>query len=84
LPSHWLISAKIELSRHFAEDLHRLTLLGFTFSGLMPALRSNGWFALFHRGAQPRHLSLHCPDMQQLHDNLQRDASAQANTCSAA
>ncbi|MDR6915603.1 N-acetylglutamate synthase-like GNAT family acetyltransferase [Pseudomonas sp. 3296] len=84
LPSHWLISAKIELSRHFAEDLHRLSMLGFTFSGLMPAQSSNGWFALFHRGAQPRHLSLHCPDMQQLHDNLQRDVSAQANTCSAA
>jgi GNAT superfamily N-acetyltransferase len=84
LPGHWLISAKIELSRHFAEDLHRLTRLGFTFSGLMPVLHSNGWFALFHRGAQPRHLALHCPDMQQLHDNLQRDVSALDNTCSAA
>jgi GNAT superfamily N-acetyltransferase len=84
LPGHWLISAKVELSRHFVEDLHRLSILGFTFSGLMPALHSNGWFALFHRGAQPRHLSLHCPDMQQLHDNLQRNVRALDSTCSAA
>jgi hypothetical protein len=84
LPGHWLICAKVELSRHFAEDLHRLTMQGFTFSGLMPALRSDGWFALFHRGAQLRHLTLHCPDMQQLHDNLQRDLRALDPTCSAA
>ena len=84
LPRHWLISVKLALSRHFAEDLHRLTMRGFTFTGLMPAPRNHGWFALFHRGAQPRNLNLHCPDMQQLHDDLQRNVRALDSACSAA
>ncbi|MGW8466468.1 GNAT family N-acetyltransferase [Pseudomonas sp. CLCA07] len=84
LPPHWFISVKLALSRHFAEDLHRLTMRGFTFTGLMPAPGNQGWFALFHRGAQPRNLNLHCPDMQQLHDDLQRNVRALDSACSAA
>lgn len=82
LPRHWLISAKLYLSRHFAEDLHHLAALGFAFTGLMPTPNSKGWFALFHRGTQPRHLNLHCPHMQQLHDDL--NGNTQSRTCSAA
>ena len=84
LPRHWLISVKLALSRHFAEDLHRLTMRGFTFTGLMPTPGHDGWFALFHRGAQPRHLNLHCPDMQQLHDDVQRNIRALDSARSAA
>ncbi|KJZ33472.1 MULTISPECIES: GNAT family N-acetyltransferase [Pseudomonas] len=84
LPGHWLICAKLQLSQHFTEDLQRMTMLGFTFTGLMPAPGDHGWFALFHRGARPRHLSLHCPDMQQLHDDLQRNVGALDTACSAA
>jgi predicted N-acetyltransferase YhbS len=77
LPGHWLISVKLALSRFFAEDLQRLTMRGFTFTGLMPAPSDHGWFALFYRGAQPRNLNLHCPDMQQMHDELQCNIRAQ-------
>ena len=84
LPLHWLVCAKVTLSQHFAEDLRRLSMLGFTFTGLMPAPLSQGWLALFHRGVQPRHLSLDCPDMQQLHDDLQRNIGALNSACSAA
>jgi len=84
LPIHWLISVKLALSRHFSDDLQRLTMRSFTFTGLMPAPGKHGWFALFHRGAQPRNLNLHCPDMQQLHDNLQRNVRPLDSTCSAA
>jgi GNAT superfamily N-acetyltransferase len=84
LPGRWLISVKLAMSRHFAEDLHRLTGHGFTFTGLMPAHRNCGWFALFHRGAQRRSLNLHCPDMQQLHDDVQRNIRALDSTRSAA
>jgi N-acetylglutamate synthase-like GNAT family acetyltransferase len=79
LPRHWLISVKLELSWHFAEDLHNLSALGFTFTGLMPTHYSKGWFALFHRGAQSRHLTLHCPHMQRLHDDLQQNANTQSS-----
>lgn len=90
LPKRWLISAKLELSWHFAEDLSNLSALGFTFTGLMPTPYSQGWFALFHRGAEPRHLELHCPHMQRLHDDLQQNGNtlisnaAQDSACSAA
>jgi RimJ/RimL family protein N-acetyltransferase len=79
LPRHWLISAKLQMSRHFAQDLRNLAALGFTFTGLMPTSNTNGWFALFHRGAQSRHLSLHCPHMQRLHDDLQQNANTQSS-----
>jgi hypothetical protein len=79
LPMHWLISAKLQLTRHFAEDLRKLTALGFAFTGLMPTPFNSGWFALFHRGSQPRHLNLHCPHMQQLHDDLQLNDTAHAS-----
>jgi GNAT superfamily N-acetyltransferase len=84
LPGHWLISARVELSAHFAEALHSLTMLGFAFTGLTPAPGRHGWFALFHRGAQPRSLSLHCPHMQQLHNDLQRNAQPLRSARSAA
>lgn len=76
LPRHWLISARLELSRHFAQDLRSFSALGFAFTGLMPTPGDNGWFALFHRGVQSRPLNLNCPHMQQLHDDLQQNANA--------
>lgn len=73
LPRHWLISIRLNLSRHFAADLHSLNDLGFAFTGLAPALDNRGgWLALFHRGCRPRRLTLHCPHIQQLHDQAQR------------
>ncbi|MGE8188743.1 GNAT family N-acetyltransferase [Pseudomonas sp. NPDC086278] len=84
LPAHWLVTLHIDLSRHFADDLHQLTAMGFTFTGLIPTQHSHGWFALFHRGVQPRSLSLHCPYMQQLHDDLQRDVETCGSARSAA
>jgi GNAT superfamily N-acetyltransferase len=79
LPRHWLISTKLQLSRHFAQDVRNLAALGFTFTGLMPTSITHGWFALFHRGAQSRHLNLHCPHMQRLHDDLQQNANTQSS-----
>ncbi len=79
LPRHWLISAKLQMSRHFSGDLRNLAALGFAFTGLMPTSNTNGWFALFHRGAQSRHLNLHCPHMQRLHDDLQQNANTQSS-----
>ncbi|MHC8333264.1 GNAT family N-acetyltransferase [Pseudomonas sp. LB3P25] len=79
LPRHWLISAKLQLSRHFSGDLRNLATLGFAFTGLMPTPNSNGWFALFHRGAHARHLTLQCPHMQQLHDDLQQIANTHSS-----
>ena len=76
LPQHWLISARLELSRHFARDMHSFSVLGFAFTGLMPTPDDNGWFALFHRGVQSRSLNLHCAHMQRLHDDLQQNANA--------
>jgi len=76
LPQHWLISARLELSRHFARDMHSFSALGFAFTGLMPTPDDNGWFALFHRGVQSRPLNLHCAHMQRLHDDLQQNANA--------
>ncbi|MHC8344005.1 GNAT family N-acetyltransferase [Pseudomonas sp. RT6P73] len=84
LPGHWMISTQLALSQHFAEDLRSFTRLGFTFTGLMPAPGSDGWFALFHRGAQPRPLNLHCPYMQQLYDGLQRNTETLGSARSAA
>jgi len=79
LPRPWLILAKLQMSRHFAQDFRNLAALGFTFTGLMPTSNSHGWFALFHRGAQARHLTLHCPHMQRLHDDLQQNANTQSS-----
>jgi hypothetical protein len=79
LPRHWLISAKLQLSRHFAQDVRNLAALGFTFTGLMPTSNTHGWFALFHRGAQSRHLNLHCSHMQRLHDDLQQNTNTQSS-----
>ncbi|MGE7964893.1 GNAT family N-acetyltransferase [Pseudomonas sp. NPDC089918] len=76
LPQHWLISARLELSRHFARDMLSFSALGFAFTGLMPTPDDNGWFALFHRGVQSRPLNLHCAHMQRLHDDLQQNANA--------
>ncbi|MBD9561969.1 GNAT family N-acetyltransferase [Pseudomonas sp. PDM09] len=76
LPRHWLISARVGLSRHFARNLRNLSTLGFAFTGLMPAPGDNGWFALFHRGVRSRSLNLHCARMQQLHDELQQNTNA--------
>jgi len=77
LPRPWLISAKLQMSRNFAQDSRNLAALGFTFTGLMPTSNTHGWFALFHRGVQSRHLNLHCPHMQRLHDELQQNANTQ-------
>jgi len=77
LPRPWLISAKLQMSRNFAQDSRNLAALGFTFTGLMPTSNTHGWFALFHRGTQSRHLNLHCPHMQRLHDDLQQNANTQ-------
>lgn len=71
LPRHWLISARLALSPGFAEDFQRLSAKAFVFSGLTPASDQGRWFALFHRGAKARHLDLHCPHMQRLHDDQQ-------------
>ena len=76
LPLHWLISARLELSRHFARDMLSFSALGFAFTGLMPTPDDTGWFALFHRGVQSRSLNLHCAHMQRLHDDLQQNANA--------
>jgi RimJ/RimL family protein N-acetyltransferase len=84
LPRHWLISARLELSRDFAQNLHNLLALGFAFTGLMPMPSDNGWFALFHRGVQVRSLNLHCAHMQRLHDDLQQNANAPMGNRSAA
>ncbi|MBR7197674.1 N-acetyltransferase [Pseudomonas sp. CFBP13508] len=73
LPRHWLISIHLQLSRHFAGDLHSLNAIGFAFTGLAPAHDNcGGWLALFHRGYRPRKLALHCPHMQTLHDQIRR------------
>lgn len=73
LPRHWLISIRLQLSRQFAVDLHSLNAIGFAFTGLAPTQdNQGGWLALFHRGYRPRKLDLHCPHMQALHDQTQR------------
>jgi RimJ/RimL family protein N-acetyltransferase len=84
LPGHWLISVRLELSPHFAQNLRNLSTLGFAFTGLMPTPGDNGWFALFHRGTQVRSLNLHCAHMQRLHDDLQQNANAPIGNRSAA
>lgn len=76
LPEGWLISARIALSECFAEDFKRLNAKGWLFTGLIPATDQARWFALFHRGGRARHLDLHCPHMQRLHDTLQQATTA--------
>ncbi|WP_347900484.1 GNAT family N-acetyltransferase [Pseudomonas purpurea] len=73
LPEHWLVSLRLELSRRFSQQLEALSLAGFVFTGLMPA--SQGWFALFHRGARHQPLKLCCTHMQRLHDDVQAVAA---------
>ncbi|MFJ2365994.1 GNAT family N-acetyltransferase [Pseudomonas sp. NPDC087697] len=70
LPRHWMVSIKLDLSRHFPRNLHTLSAINFVFTGLMPAPAASGWYALFHRGARQRPVSFYCPHMQQLHDTL--------------
>ncbi|WP_166223731.1 GNAT family N-acetyltransferase [Pseudomonas atagonensis] len=73
LPDQWLISIRLQLSRHFADDHLRLTAIGFVFTGLAPAEGTNeGWLALFHRGLRKCALTLHCPHAQHLHEDIQR------------
>ncbi|MCO8313778.1 GNAT family N-acetyltransferase [Pseudomonas mandelii] len=81
LPKHWLISVRLELSRHFPRNLRNFSTLGFVFTGLMPTPGGNGWFALFHRGVQVRSLNLNCAHMQHLHDDLQQSANAMRTHC---
>ncbi|RON10032.1 GNAT family N-acetyltransferase [Pseudomonas brassicacearum] len=70
LPRHWMVSIKLDLSRHFPRNLQALCAIDFVFTGLMPAPAASGWYALFHRGARQRPVSFYCPHMQQLHDAL--------------
>ncbi len=70
LPRHWMVSIKLDLSRHFPHNLHTLSSIDFVFTGLMPAPAASGWYALFHRGARQRPVSFYCPQMQRLHDAL--------------
>lgn len=72
LPAHWLISIRLRLAQGFDHAWRRLSMMGFVFSGLAPDDKGAGWLALFHRGFQPRALTLHCPKMQRLHDDMQR------------
>ncbi|WP_432219544.1 GNAT family N-acetyltransferase [Pseudomonas kribbensis] len=78
LPAHWLISVRLRLAKGFDSALHALTTEGFVFSGLAPDERGAGWLALFHRGAKPPSLTLICPQMQRLHDDLQLKMAAMA------
>jgi N-acetylglutamate synthase-like GNAT family acetyltransferase len=71
LPAHWLISIRLRLAQGFDSAWHALTTAGFMFTGLAPDERGAGWLALFHRGAKPPSLTLICPHMQRLHDDLQ-------------
>ncbi|MFJ7312614.1 GNAT family N-acetyltransferase [Pseudomonas sp. NPDC098747] len=73
LPQQWLISIRLRLSRHFTCDMNRLAAIGFVFTGLAPVEdKEGGWLALFHRGYRLSELELHCPQMQQLHDQAQQ------------
>jgi predicted N-acetyltransferase YhbS len=76
LPAHWLISIRLRLAKEFDSALHALTTAGFVFTGLTPDERGAGWLALFHRGAKPPSLTLICPQMQRLHDDLQRKTAS--------
>ncbi len=78
LPAHWLISVRLRLAKGFDSALHALTTEGFVFSGLAPDERGAGWLALFHRGAKPPSLTLICPQMQRLHDDLQLKMASMA------
>ncbi|WP_423205617.1 GNAT family N-acetyltransferase [Pseudomonas kribbensis] len=78
LPVHWLISIRLRLAQGFDSALHALTTAGFVFSGLVPDERGAGWLALFHRGAKPPSLTFICPQMQRLHDDLQRQITSVA------
>ncbi|MFJ4196188.1 GNAT family N-acetyltransferase [Pseudomonas sp. NPDC089534] len=71
LPEHWRISVRLRLGQDFAADLHTLSQAGFVFSGVTPDEGSNGWMALFHRGMRQSALTLLCPYMQGLQDDLQ-------------
>ncbi|MCF5704405.1 GNAT family N-acetyltransferase [Pseudomonas syringae] len=72
LPAHWMVSIRLRLAEGFAGALHSLSMAGFTFTGIVPDDRSEGWLALFHRDYVPRQLQLHCARMQQLQDQIQQ------------
>ncbi|MFZ3283334.1 GNAT family N-acetyltransferase [Pseudomonas sp.] len=72
LPAHWMISIRLRLATGFTSAVENLTAMGFTFTGIAPNECCAGWLALFHRGYQPRSLTLHCPHMQRLHDQAQQ------------
>ncbi|WP_085586073.1 MULTISPECIES: GNAT family N-acetyltransferase [unclassified Pseudomonas] len=74
LPERWRISLRLRLGQDFASDLQTLSQAGFVFCGVTPDDGSNGWLALFHRGVRQCALTLHCPYMQGLQDDLQRSA----------
>lgn len=76
LPDHWLISIRLRLAQGFDNAWRRLSARGFVFSGLAPDDKGAGWLALFHRGFQPKPLELHCPQMQRLHDDMQRQIAS--------
>ncbi|WP_085683797.1 MULTISPECIES: GNAT family N-acetyltransferase [unclassified Pseudomonas] len=72
LPAHWLISIRLRMTQGFDSAWCKLSETGFVFTGLAPDEKGEGWLALFHRGFQPKALTLHCPQMQFLHDDMQR------------
>lgn len=73
LPPQWLVSIRLGLSQQFTCDLNRLAAIGFVFTGLAPVEgKEGGWLALFHRGYRLGKLELRCPQMQQLHNQAQR------------
>ncbi|MEG0063762.1 MAG: GNAT family N-acetyltransferase [Pseudomonas sp.] len=78
LPQQWLVSIRLGLSPQFTCDLNRLAAIGFVFTGLAPVEgKEGGWLALFHRGYRRGKLELHCPQMQQLHDQAQQQVVPQ-------
>lgn len=74
LPAHWRVCLRLELSRGVNQHLESLSSAGFVFTGLMPA-PGKGWLALFHRGSKRQPLTLCCPHMQRLYDDVQATAA---------
>lgn len=78
LPRHWMISIRLRLATGFASAVENLSKIGFSFTGIAPNDRCEGWLALFHRGYCARTLQLHCPHIQRLHDQAQQPADEAA------
>ena len=72
LPVQWLVSLRLRLAQGFPAAMGQLADVGFAFTGIVPDERSEGWLALFHRGYQPSTLTLHCPHMQRLQDQVRQ------------